>query len=29
MHRADTYALNSKRLMHRTTLHGEEAVALS
>ena len=26
MHRADTYALNSKRLMNRTTLHGEEAV---
>lgn len=26
MHRADTYALDSKRLMHRTTLHGEEAV---
>jgi alpha-ketoglutarate-dependent taurine dioxygenase len=26
MHRADTYALESKRLMHRTTLHGEEAV---
>jgi len=29
MHRADTYALDSKRLMHRTTLHGEEAVALN
>jgi alpha-ketoglutarate-dependent taurine dioxygenase len=27
MHRADTYALNSKRLMHRTTLHGEEPVS--
>lgn len=27
MHRADTYALDSKRLMHRTTLQGEEAVA--
>jgi alpha-ketoglutarate-dependent taurine dioxygenase len=27
MHRADTYALDSKRLMHRTTLHGEESVA--
>jgi alpha-ketoglutarate-dependent taurine dioxygenase len=27
MHRADTYALNSKRLMHRTTLHGEESVS--
>jgi alpha-ketoglutarate-dependent taurine dioxygenase len=26
MHRADTYALNSKRLMNRTTLHGEETV---
>jgi alpha-ketoglutarate-dependent taurine dioxygenase len=26
MHRADTYALDSKRLMHRTTLHGEEPV---
>jgi alpha-ketoglutarate-dependent taurine dioxygenase len=26
MHRADTYALDSKRLMNRTTLHGEEAV---
>jgi alpha-ketoglutarate-dependent taurine dioxygenase len=24
MHRADTYALDSKRLMMRTTLHGEE-----
>jgi len=27
MHRADTYPLNSKRLMHRTTLHGEETVS--
>ena len=27
MHRADTYALDSKRLMHRTTLHGEEPVS--
>ena len=27
MHRADTYALSSKRLMHRTTLHGEEPVS--
>jgi alpha-ketoglutarate-dependent taurine dioxygenase len=26
MHRADTYALDSKRLMNRTTLHGEEPV---
>jgi alpha-ketoglutarate-dependent taurine dioxygenase len=26
MHRADTYALDSERLMHRTTLHGEEPV---
>ena len=26
MHRADHYALNSKRLMIRTTLHGEESV---
>jgi len=26
MHRADTYALDSDRLMHRTTLHGEEPV---
>ena len=26
MHRADTYALDSRRLMHRTTLHGEERV---
>jgi alpha-ketoglutarate-dependent taurine dioxygenase len=24
MHRADSYALDSKRLMHRTTLYGEE-----
>jgi alpha-ketoglutarate-dependent taurine dioxygenase len=27
MHRADSYPLNSKRLMHRTTLHGEEPVS--
>lgn len=27
MHRADTYALDSDRLMHRTTLHGEEPVS--
>lgn len=27
MHRADTYALDSKRLMSRTTLHGEEPVS--
>ena len=27
MHRADQYALDSKRLMHRTTLHGEEPVS--
>jgi alpha-ketoglutarate-dependent taurine dioxygenase len=27
MHRADSYALDSKRLMHRTTLHGEEPVS--
>jgi alpha-ketoglutarate-dependent taurine dioxygenase len=27
MHRADMYALDSKRLMHRTTLHGEEPVS--
>jgi alpha-ketoglutarate-dependent taurine dioxygenase len=26
MHRADSYPLDSKRLMHRTTLHGEEPV---
>lgn len=26
MHRADDYPLNSDRLMHRTTLHGEESV---
>ena len=26
MHRADDYPLNSRRLMHRTTLHGEEPV---
>ncbi|MCE7798618.1 TauD/TfdA family dioxygenase [Sphingobium sufflavum] len=26
MHRADTYSLESKRLMHRTTLEGEEAL---
>jgi alpha-ketoglutarate-dependent taurine dioxygenase len=24
MHRADDYPLDSDRLMHRTTLHGEE-----
>jgi alpha-ketoglutarate-dependent taurine dioxygenase len=27
MHRADSYPLDSKRLMHRTTLHGEEQVS--
>jgi alpha-ketoglutarate-dependent taurine dioxygenase len=27
MHRADHYALDSKRLMNRTTLHGEEPVS--
>ncbi len=27
MHRAANYALDSDRLMHRTTLHGEEPVA--
>jgi alpha-ketoglutarate-dependent taurine dioxygenase len=27
MHRADSYALDSKRLMHRTTLHGDEPVS--
>jgi alpha-ketoglutarate-dependent taurine dioxygenase len=27
MHRADLYSLESKRLMHRTTLHGEEPVS--
>lgn len=27
MHRADTYSLDSKRLMNRTTLEGEEALA--
>jgi alpha-ketoglutarate-dependent taurine dioxygenase len=27
MHRADSYSLESKRLMHRTTLHGEEPVS--
>ena len=27
MHRADTYPLDSERLMHRTTLHGEEPVS--
>ena len=27
MHRADTYALDSDRLMHRTTLHGDEPVS--
>ncbi|MFT3966594.1 MAG: TauD/TfdA family dioxygenase [Sphingobium sp.] len=27
MHRADTYALDSDRLMHRTTLEGEEALS--
>jgi alpha-ketoglutarate-dependent taurine dioxygenase len=27
MHRADTYSLDSNRLMHRTTLHGEESVS--
>lgn len=26
MHRADTYSPTSNRLMHRTTLHGEEPV---
>jgi alpha-ketoglutarate-dependent taurine dioxygenase len=27
MHRADSYSLDSPRLMHRTTLHGEEPVS--
>jgi alpha-ketoglutarate-dependent taurine dioxygenase len=27
MHRADSYPLDSQRLMHRTTLHGEEPVS--
>jgi alpha-ketoglutarate-dependent taurine dioxygenase len=27
MHRADSYPLDSPRLMHRTTLHGEEPVS--
>ncbi len=26
MHKADAYPLDSKRLMHRTTLHGEESI---
>ena len=29
MHRADWYPLDSKRLMRRTTLHGEESVSLA
>ena len=27
MHKAAAYELNSKRLMDRTTLHGEESIA--